>query len=154
MEQQHEPGAPPPGMQPVQRGGTAGPALEEAAATPSEGGTSAAGRFIDWVSEPSAEQLDAWHKEHGEENVRYTQFPTGVQFYFRLLTRTEYKALIYGPFGVEQRENEMCRCCVLWPVGLDYEADFKGNLNGVPSMLVEYIMDQSGFYPAIVVKKV
>jgi len=122
---------------------------------------------IDW-SPPPPEKLALWKRPppnpgeqfdparhgFGDDKIREVLFPNGMRFTYRILTRAEYKAIIYGPFTIEERENEMCNRCVLWPEGIDFNQAFLREMYGLPSMIVEYIMDQSGFLPALEVKKV
>ena len=110
--------------------------------------------------DPSPEQREAWNKEYGR--THYVTFPGIVpgteeapkrlKFWYRQLKRSEYKQLLYNPdLAVEDREDEMCQMCLLWPLDISVRNHFGDNSEkaGIPSMLSEYIMDQSGFVPAI-----
>ena len=103
---------------------------------------------------PPGQPFDPNVHGYGPDKIREVTFPNGMYFIYRILRRDEYKTIIYSPFTIEERENEMCNRCVLWPEGIDFNQAFLRELFGLPSMIVEYIMDQSGFLPALEVKKV
>jgi hypothetical protein len=96
---------------------------------------------------PEKDQIDAWKKEHG--GVILVRYPYGLMFIHRLLSRSEYRELIYTPFPTfEAREDEIVKKTLLWPA-LDVPACFAGRFQGVPSTLSEYVLDRSGFLNAI-----
>jgi len=63
-------------------------------------------------------------------------------FIWRVLTRPEYKKIVsMENLTVFDREEEICKCCVVYPENYD----FGGSGAGVATLLAEQIMDKSGF---------
>lgn len=87
----------------------------------------------------SQEQVDEWKKQYGELYV--TEFEDQT-FVWRVLNRAEYKKIVNAQgMDVFQREEEICRQCVLYPQNYDYSVAKAG----VATLLAEQIMDKSGF---------
>lgn len=96
---------------------------------------------------PPPEQIEAWKKEF--KGVILVRYPYGLLFIHRILTRVEYRELIYTPFPTfMEREDEIVRRTMLWPK-LEVPKNFTGRFSGLPSTLSEYIMDRSGFMNAL-----
>ena len=156
--------------------GEEGDGMEDAV---EDGGLEAVAELKDlnWDA-PSEEQKTAWKSEYGEKRVKECVFPGIVpgtaepledgsvdpdnpakylNFVFRLLKRSEYRDLLYGAnANPDTREDTMCQMCVLWPQNIVFKEHFdeQSEKAGLPSMIVEYIMDQSGFIPAVQVGNV
>lgn len=85
------------------------------------------------------DQIMEWKQQYG--SVYVSEFDEGT-FVWRLLARPEYKAITTAEgMSVFDREEEICKACVLYPA----DCDFEGFLAGIPSLLAEQIMDKSGF---------
>jgi len=96
---------------------------------------------------PATEQVEEWKQKHG--GVILVRYPYGMLFIHRILTRAEYRELIYTPFELfEDREDEIVRRTLLWPA-IEVPQAFKGRFQGLPSTLSEYILDRSGFMNAL-----
>jgi len=96
---------------------------------------------------PEKEQVDEWRKQCG--GVILIRYPYGLIFIHRMLTRAEYRELIYTPFPTfEDREDTIVKKTLLWPA-LEVPSCFAGRFQGVPSTLSEYILDRSGFLNAL-----
>ena len=96
---------------------------------------------------PEKEQIDEWKQQHG--GIILIRYPYGLTFIHRMLSRAEYRELIYTPFPTfEDREDAIVKKTLLWPA-LDVPSCFAGRFQGVPSTLSEYILDRSGFLNAL-----
>lgn len=62
-------------------------------------------------------------------------------FLFRLLTRKEYKDILLISQDQEMTEELVCEVAVIYPEGVD----FSNTTAGTPTMLAEFIVNESGF---------
>lgn len=95
----------------------------------------------DEASVEMCEQIDAWKREYG----RIYAYDVGdTTFYFRPVTRPQYREimskLVGGP---SEREEQLCRMMVLWPLDFDYSSPAAPA--GVATVLSDAILDKSGF---------
>jgi hypothetical protein len=90
---------------------------------------------------PTLDEVEAWREEFG--NVYYIEFKD-IAFFYRALSRAEYKTLSTIMAEPLDREEKLCEMCVLWPT----DVDFSGTLAGIPTIIAEDIMEQSGFNPS------
>ena len=95
--------------------------------------------LFQYPGDPTEEQIEEWKKRFGD--VFMTVFED-VTFYWRLLSRPEYKEEILGermdPFT---REERTCALCVLWPENFPWDT----SKAGYASLVSENIFDASGF---------
>lgn len=92
---------------------------------------------------PTHAQRDAWKEQFGE--IYATEFPGGKVFIYRSLRRMEYKAIAKDKESDPlTKEENICQRCVIWPANYDF-MDMSQGEAGIPSVLSEYIMAQSGF---------
>jgi len=104
------------------------------------------------ATEPPAEKLAAWKAQHGD--VYESTFKGGVKFWFRTLKRAEFKGIMYDiSKGPEDKEEAVCKLCTLWPENVNF-SQFTGVQEGIPLIYSEYLMELSGFGPALDLKKV
>jgi hypothetical protein len=109
---------------------------------------------LDW-GVPPQHLVDQWKREFGPKNVKTIAVPGrfGVlEFYFRLITRAEYKGLLWAPLDAIAKENELLNRAVLWPANVNFYTFFADQLQGLPSVLIEHVFDASGFVPVLDVK--
>lgn len=86
----------------------------------------------------SLEQLARWKEQYGEV---FRDTFNGQAFYYRTLSRQEYLKEVMAVAEYHKREEKVCELCTLHPAGYDF-ANGKG---GIPSRLMELILDKSGF---------
>lgn len=99
---------------------------------------------------PTYDQLADW-KSRFKEEVYMTDFNTQV-FIWRPLRRNEWKTMQRAQ-GQDELYNEesICRTCVLWPENYaSHEMTF--GKAGIPTMLSQLILEQSGFARAATVR--
>jgi hypothetical protein len=87
----------------------------------------------------SDELLDELKGKYGK--VFKSEFNVGA-FAWRVLGRKEYKIITEDDtLTVFQREEDICKTCVLFPETYDFE----NGAAGIATLLSEQIMDASGF---------
>ncbi|MEW6770008.1 MAG: tail chaperonin [Bacillota bacterium] len=86
------------------------------------------------------EQVEAWKAQYGQ--VYVSEFGEGEVFVWRCITRAEYRKIMsMQRLDMWQREEEICKICVLDPEGYNY-ATAKA---GIATILAEQILNKSGF---------
>ena len=94
--------------------------------------------------------IDSWKKQF--ESVYHLDVK-GDQFIIRSLERFEYKEIIAMPNADPlMREEVICEYCVLYPQGYNF-ATMANKKAGIPAVLSEFIMEQSGFTREVKVTK-
>ena len=99
---------------------------------------------------PTYDQLADWKSRYKEE-VYMSDFVSQV-FIWRPLRRSEWKTMQRAQ-GHDEAYNEesICRTCILWPEDYaNHEMAF--GKAGIPTMLSQLIMEQSGFSRAATVR--
>ena len=99
---------------------------------------------------PTYDQLADWKSRYKEE-VYMSDFVSQV-FIWRPLRRSEWKTM-HRAQGQDEAYNEesICRTCILWPENYaNHEMAF--GKAGIPTMLSQLIMEQSGFSRAATVR--
>ena len=99
---------------------------------------------------PTYDQLADWKSRYKEE-VYMSDFVSQV-FIWRPLRRSEWKTMQRAQ-GQDEAYNEesICRTCILWPENYaNHEMAF--GKAGIPTMLSQLIMEQSGFSRAATVR--
>jgi len=96
---------------------------------------------------PMYSEVNSWKKqfEVNEHSIHFSENIGGINFIWRTLERTEYRELMNIPnTDPLQREEMICEICVLFPY--DYNFSSMGAQKaGIPAMLSEQILEQSGF---------
>ena len=92
---------------------------------------------------PTQSQVDEW-KSKFKDGIFMTEVGQDV-FVWRPITRLEYKNImkIKGADAMF-REEKICETCILWPTDYSF-TQMKTGKAGVPSILVDQIMEKSGF---------
>ena len=95
---------------------------------------------------PSRSEVMSWKKQFEQDGHTVNLHPVGEEtFIWRSLSRTEYREIMALPnTDPIQREEIICEVCTLFP----YEYNFTSMANrkaGVPAVLAEAIMKESGF---------
>lgn len=93
---------------------------------------------------PTDEKLQEW--ENLYKKVFRSELTEEDTFYFRPLTRREFKELANVEMDQLSKEESLCEICVLWPENYNAAAIDEG-LAGAPTILAEQIMRESGFNP-------
>lgn len=95
----------------------------------------------DGASVVTREQIDAWKREYG----RVYAYDVGdTTFYFRSVTRPQYREIMSKlTGGPSEREEQLCRMMVLWPLEFDYSSPDAPA--GVATVLSDAILEKSGF---------
>jgi hypothetical protein len=106
-----------------------------------------------WPDGPTAGQIKAWKKEHGEVYVTSISYDKHIAW--RPLSRLEYKALVRKMEQLVQsgqlsnaeanlwNEEAIAEICVLYP-SYDKESMTK-EMAGLPSLISQEVLEASGF---------
>lgn len=96
---------------------------------------------------PMTTEVNSWKKQFEVDghSLHLSEDIGGINFIWRTLARTEYRDLMNIPnTDPLQREEMICEICVLFPY--DYNFSSMGSQKaGIPAMLSEQILEQSGF---------
>jgi hypothetical protein len=98
---------------------------------------------------PLVSEVNAWKKQFEVDGhtVNLSEFPTGEVFVWRTLNRTEYREVMNLPnTDAVQREEIICEICVLWPYNYNFR-EMAAQKAGLPAVLSQHIMRESGFAP-------
>ena len=88
---------------------------------------------------PTYGELRKWAEK---TDVYAIEFGDGYTFFYRPITRSEFKELnLTANTDVFAKEEALCSIAVIWPENYD----FANTLGGLPSTLSEDIMSKSGF---------
>ena len=98
--------------------------------------------FTDEERQMFREQLEKWKEKYGP--IYVTEIRDQV-FIWRLLTRKEHKLALELYEDDLERNEFVCRRCVLEPEIEDYSSDIYA---GIPDLLAHEILTQSGFMDA------
>ena len=121
-------------------GSRIGKTLEEAEQEPA---SSDEGNEPIFEGGPTQKQIDEW-KSRFKDGVFMTELGDEV-FVWRPITRLEYKNIMkIKNADAMFREEKICETCILWPEDYDFTKMRSGRA-GVPSILVDQIMERSGF---------
>jgi hypothetical protein len=92
---------------------------------------------------PTMTQVDGWKEAFGQ--IYMTEVTEDDVFIWRVLNRREFKEIMkLENADALYREERICEKCILWPEGYTFNKIADGKA-GVPSVLSEQIMDNSGF---------
>lgn len=95
---------------------------------------------------PLKTEVSAWKKkfEVDGHHIHFVEVQ-GEKFIFRTLNRVEYREIMALPnTDPIQREEIICECCILFPYSYDF-TDMGKSRAGVPAIIAEQIMKESGF---------
>ena len=96
---------------------------------------------------PTLDQVEEW-KSRFQDNVFLTEIQ-GEIYVWRPIRRIEYKGIMKVPNADRYfNEEKICDTCILFPANFRSAAMSNG-LAGVPTILSELILEQSGFNPTV-----
>lgn len=84
-------------------------------------------------------QVEEWYEQHGE--IYFTEIEDAI-FVYRGITQAEFKKAMKLYKDDHEREEYVCRMCVLEPVIDDYSLEMYA---GYPTILCGQILEESGF---------
>lgn len=96
---------------------------------------------------PMRSEINAWKKQFETEghSIHMSEPDEDNIFIWRTLSRTEYREIMALPnTDPLQREEIICEVCVLYPIGYNF-ATMANRKAGVPAVIAEQIMHESGF---------
>lgn len=95
---------------------------------------------------PTHDQVEEWKGRYGK--VFLTQIG-GQPYVYRPIRRNEYKTIMkIQNTDRYYTEEKICATCVIFPANYQQVAMSQG-LAGVPTVMAEMILEQSGFNPSI-----
>lgn len=96
---------------------------------------------------PTLDQVEEW-KSRFQDNVFLSEIQ-GEIYVWRPIRRIEYKGIMKIPNADRYfNEEKICDTCILFPANFRSAAMSNG-LAGVPTILSELILEQSGFNPTV-----
>jgi hypothetical protein len=96
---------------------------------------------------PARSEVNAWKKQFEQDghSVHLSDLGDNEIFIWRTLSRTEYREIMALPnTDPLQREEIICEVCVLFPANYNFSS-MASRKAGIPAVLAEQIMHESGF---------
>lgn len=102
--------------------------------------------IFDDGSGPTLSEVETWKSTYNGE-VFITDFGSNDVYVWRPLKRSEYRNIIKDEGrSTSSREETIVQAVLLWPTNINLEIRNNGKA-GVPTVLSEMILDNSGFNP-------